>query len=310
MSAYLHVGGESINLGNPFALLAAFADMGRAAGGRYSEFADLFGVPDATMEDGDLDPAWLADVKQQAKRFAQEFGGKLGIAANVALADLVGATASESRVREGYTGQFTDAAGHKRNYVDGKQVAADAAAPNLGPATENPPPAEHMTGGLAEKVAQADPEAAKDKGLLGKLGDAVVKVGARIYLFGLKHHDAITKGVAVLEAVFDTPQDMKEKLGYDPTMTSGTSHAGSSDSVKSSLGVSGHIVILAASHALAKAVGWLKKQLGAAEATGDLDALAEVIAGMLGIVAEEFGLAKPPDGPAVAAKLRELLTGA
>jgi hypothetical protein len=175
---------------------------------------------------------------------------------------------------------------------------------------ENPPPAEHMTGGLAEKVAQADPEAAKDKGLLGKLGDAVVKAGARIYLFALGHHDTIVKGVAVLEAVFDTPQDLKEKLGYDPSTSAGTSHAAAHDSIKSATGISGHIVILAASHAMAKAVGWLKKQLGASEAAGDLDALAEVIAGMLAIAAEEFGLATPPDGPAVAAKLRELLKGA
>lgn len=174
------------------------------------------------------------------------------------------------------------------------------------PAASDPPPAEHMTAGLAEKVAQADPEAAKDKGLLGKLGDLVVSAGAKVYLTALKYHEVITKGVAILEAVFDTPQDMKEKLGYDPSTTSATSHAGSPDQIKAATGISGHIAILAASHALAAAVTWAKKKLGLAEGAGDLEQLAEAVAAMLAGVAEEFGLATPPDAGAILERLRAL----
>jgi hypothetical protein len=134
----------------------------------------------------------------------------------------------------------------------------------------------------------------------------VASAGAKVYLTALKYHEVITKGVAVLEAVFATPQDLKEKLGYDPGSISGTSHAGSPDQIQSATGVNGHIAILAASHALSAAVGWAKKKLGLAEDAGDLEQLAEAIAAMLAAVAEEFGLAQPPDAAAILERLRAL----
>lgn len=77
MSALLWVDtpkGVAIDLGSPLRLLGVFAEMERVAGDAYDEFADLFGVPDATMEDGeDVEPEWLADVQRQAVQFLTRF---------------------------------------------------------------------------------------------------------------------------------------------------------------------------------------------------------------------------------------------
>jgi hypothetical protein len=104
VSAYLWIDAaknDALNLGDPFRLLAAFAELGRVVGDRYDEFADLFGVPDATMDDADADPAWLADVRAQAARLAAEFPEALHDDTRALLADLAGAGAvSESVVAE------------------------------------------------------------------------------------------------------------------------------------------------------------------------------------------------------------------
>lgn len=81
MSALLWVdtsADEAIDLGNPLHVMESFAEMERVCGDSYDEFADLFGVPEATMDQDDVDPSWLSDVRVQASEFLSRFGGELG----------------------------------------------------------------------------------------------------------------------------------------------------------------------------------------------------------------------------------------
>ena len=93
MSALLWIDTDSdraIDLGNPFTLLGSFADMEKACGDAYDSYAELFGVPDATMGQEDADPVWLNSVRRQAADFLNRFGGKLGQDSLAVLQDLAG----------------------------------------------------------------------------------------------------------------------------------------------------------------------------------------------------------------------------
>ena len=91
MSAYLWIDeakGDAINLGDPFQLLATFADIERIVGDEYDTFADFFGVPEATMTDEEVDPVWLRAVREQAARLQEQFGDSLPPNARAVLDDL------------------------------------------------------------------------------------------------------------------------------------------------------------------------------------------------------------------------------
>ena len=81
---------EALDLGDPFRLLSAFAEMGKAAGNEHDRYGELFGVPDATMGQDDVDPAWLATVRQQAGEFLRRYDRYLGNHARWILGELSG----------------------------------------------------------------------------------------------------------------------------------------------------------------------------------------------------------------------------
>ena len=86
MSALIWVDTEkdyAIDLGNPFRLLTVFAEMDKLLpeseynGNEYINYGELFGVPGATMDNDDVDPEWLADVKRQASQFLKKYGRRI-----------------------------------------------------------------------------------------------------------------------------------------------------------------------------------------------------------------------------------------
>jgi Peptidase_C39 like family len=81
---------ETIDLGNTLDCLKAFGDMEKAADDAWlKDYADLAGVVSQCMDQEDVDPAWMADVRQQAKRFLAEHDS-IGEEAKSILLELAG----------------------------------------------------------------------------------------------------------------------------------------------------------------------------------------------------------------------------
>lgn len=117
---------ETIELGNIFRMYHAFAEMARVGGeSYYDEYPELSGVPEATEHTDDVDPAWLADVQEQAREFLDAHREELEPDAVAILEQLIegveGPVLSEQTLREdGFTG--IDSHGH--HWQNGKQIKA------------------------------------------------------------------------------------------------------------------------------------------------------------------------------------------
>lgn len=79
---------EAIDLGNPFTVFSAFAEMARAAPGEDADFGELYYVPQ--MGEQAAPPEWLGRVRQQAKLLLTRHGDNLGEAAQWILGQLMG----------------------------------------------------------------------------------------------------------------------------------------------------------------------------------------------------------------------------
>lgn len=70
---------KTVELGGTVQLYEAFAEMAKSAGPDYlDDWPDLFGVVTQVETQEDAPPDWLADVREQAKRFLREYRGGLG----------------------------------------------------------------------------------------------------------------------------------------------------------------------------------------------------------------------------------------
>lgn len=82
---------EGIDLGDPFALLADFRAMELASGGDAGRWAELFAVPDMTIDDDEAGPEVLAKIAAQAHDFLARHGADLPPGARETLRRLAGA---------------------------------------------------------------------------------------------------------------------------------------------------------------------------------------------------------------------------
>lgn len=211
----------------------------------------------------------------------------------------------------GFTGTVKDSAGRERHYVDGKQVAApksDATGDKGTGAGARTSPEERkaVEADLAEKLG---PETAKKPGLLARAADAAVGVAARVYLKMVEWQPAAWKALGALDAIVDTPDDMK-KFGYNPAFGA-TSGVGQNDPVSANLGVSTHLALSVASNVLSRALTLAKSKLGGGKAESEYDgprAVAEMLADLFAAVNETLGATGgAPSADEVAANIKKLL---
>lgn len=229
-----------------------------------------------------------------------------GLAEAEAVAEAVGRALLEA----GFTG--TDRLGRK--WVDGREVKKDdAGGSGGGKDGGDAPTVGHFADGLPEKVAAADPAAAKDPKLMARVKDLALTAAAKAYTHLVRLTPAMLGVMEGLGAVFDTPADM-QKFGYNPT-TSGPTHtadaAAGADPVRAHLGISTHLAATIASHVLARGLLYVKRKLagGRLESEeGDAVAgLAEVLHGAFAALAAELGLPEPPEPAAIESHLRGLV---
>jgi hypothetical protein len=99
MSALLWIdydAGAALNLGDPFALYAALADMARACGDSFADdYPALFGVIEQVESQDDADVEWLTQVCQEAARFLAQHGHDVGAQAHLVLTELAHADAGK-----------------------------------------------------------------------------------------------------------------------------------------------------------------------------------------------------------------------
>jgi hypothetical protein len=216
-------------------------------------------------------------------------------------------------MESGFTGEITDKAGRHRKYVDGKPVAAAGDHGTGGGGREvgggDGPSRDHVLGGLADKIAAAAPEVAKNPALMKRIGDAALTGAAKAYGAFVRLTPHIMTAQAVLEGVFDTPADM-QKFGYNPsgTATTAGAHHQGGDIVKANLGISSHLAATIASHVLGRAWVYAANKLRGGKSEGEagdaFDAIAEALHDAVAAVAEELGLPAPPKPVDIAARLR------
>jgi len=197
-----------------------------------------------------------------------------------------------------------------KTYKRTVMVRPDAGGENHArPATAPPadgPPRDHVLAGLADVVKAADPVAAANPSLMARLADKALTAAAKAHIALTKLTPAMLKATSVMEGIFDTPDDMKSKFGYNPSSL-GTHHD-MADPVKSATGVSAHLAGQIAAHVLARGLVYVKQRLAGARHESDggdvYDALGAVVHEAVAAVAAEFGLAAPPEAAGVAARLR------
>ncbi len=214
-----------------------------------------------------------------------------------------------------FTGTITDAAGRKRQYVDGNPVAMHHDEPADGAGARTPElSAEDTTSITTAATNDLPPAVAKTPGLVAKLKDAALTVGVRAYGLAARLSEAGAKIAGVLDAVLDTPSDMK-KFGYNPTSAGGVDHA-NNDFVRMNLestlgaGISGHLAAKIAATALSHVAVWAKRKLTGARPESESDGLLEVaglVAEVLAHVNDVLGLEGAPDAATVAKALGRLL---
>lgn len=156
----------------------------------------------------------------------------------------------------------------------------------------------HVLPGLDAKIAATDPEAAKKPGVLAWAHERAVNAMARVGVLLLDHQDLIG---GILGAVFDTPKDM-EKFGYNPSVSSGGHQSAILDPTRDHLGISTHLAATIATHVLSAGIAFARKKLAGRSSEAAAANVADLVAELLGILSEEFGLPKP-DPAAIAAAL-------
>ena len=182
-----------------------------------------------------------------------------------------------------------------------------SARPATAPHTDGPP-RDHVLAGLADVVKAADPAVAANPSLMARLADKALTAAAKAHIALTKLTPAMLKATSVMEGIFDTPDDMKSKFGYNPSSL-GTHHD-MADPVKSATGVSAHLAGQIAAHVLARGLVYVKQRLAGARHESDggdvYDALGAVVHEAVAAVAAEFGLAAPPEAVDIAASLRSM----
>jgi hypothetical protein len=201
----------------------------------------------------------------------------------------------------GITTVITDKNGHKHKYVDGKPVAMgkdETGEKKPGSGDKAPLSdadkkliAPQVLPGLDAKILEADPEAAKKPGVLAWAHEKAVGAMAKVGLFLLKNQEVLSKVGGIMGAVLDTPADM-QKFGYNPSVSSGGHASSIVDPVQMHLGISTHLAATIATHVLSAGLTWFKKKLAGKTSESAVD-VAGVLAELFGILADEFGLAKP-----------------
>lgn len=159
-----------------------------------------------------------------------------------------------------------------------------------------------------------DPEAVKP-GMFERLKGLALDAAVNVYAAAARLKESAVGGLlaSALDAYFDGPKDL-EKLGYNPTNSSGGAGPQVLDPVKSAIegalgvGISGHLAAKVAAVAVTKALFWLKGKLsGGAQmaATDAPNALASALADLFDAANASAGLG-PVDRAAVAAAVGRL----
>lgn len=210
-------------------------------------------------------------------------------------------------LESGFSGIITDKRGHRRQYQDGKEVplqdhSQNQNSPNDQKAT--PPTPEEVAQGLEAKIDQVEPGLSKQPGLLGKARKAVYAAYEHVNYLLVKYQSQVDAIGSVLGAVLDTPKDM-EKLGYNPSISSGGHASSVLDPLQVHAGISTHFACTLANHAVNFGFKAVKKLL---KGEGDaVDLAAELLHGVFEAINRELGLEGVPEASAIAAKLRSLL---
>jgi hypothetical protein len=157
---------------------------------------------------------------------------------------------------------------------------------------------QHVLPGLDAKIQAADAGAAAKPGVMAWAHEKAVNAMARVGVFLIDHH-AMLGGL--LGGVLDTPDDLKNKFGYNPSISSGHGSA-IQDPVREQLGISTHLAATIATHVLSAGIAFARKKLAGKTSESAPAGLAELLAELFGILADEFGLEKP-DAAAIAAAI-------
>lgn len=235
------------------------------------------------------------DVRALAALGPDEVAGLMGADRNESLPD---DPLGRSLLEHGFSGTITDKLGHKRHYVDGRQVAGHE---NDGGAGARTSPAADDHAGLAAAL-KGHPHASRP-GFVARVKAKLARAATRV---GVLIHEASLRSPQILEAVgalIDTPDDMK-KLGYNPA-TAGTGQHHVAD-LKDFGPLTTYQAVNLGSMVLAKAYLWAKSKLkGRAEslAGADLDLAAETLHKILSALAEDFGWAEPPPADEIRRRL-------
>lgn len=193
-----------------------------------------------------------------------------------------------------------------------------ASAPAGAPPSAPEVPAEVRAAGesIAQEIAANSGEPIP-AGVFGKLKQLALAAAVNVYATAARVKESAVGGLvaSALDAFFDGPKDL-EKLGYNPTNSSGGAGPQVLDPVKNTtedalgVGISGHLAAKVAAVALTKALFWLKGKLGgsqmaALDPTGEL---AAALADLFEAANASVGLG-PVDRTGVAAAVSQLGAG-
>jgi len=146
-----------------------------------------------------------------------------------------------------------------------------------------------------------------DPGVVAKVKE---KVGKILTALARRAYDAALMSPQIIDAaglLVDTPEDMK-KIGYNPATAGADAQKTGNVLQDAGIPLTPYQFVNLCTTVLPGVVGWVKGKLGGGSAaeSDDIDALAELLHGLLAGLAEEFGFAAPPDAAAIAANLRAL----
>ena len=215
----------------------------------------------------------------------------------------------ESRLAEGRAGLVKKQVQGKDGKTHTVYVRPDQDAPaSAGGKTDTPDSQPHP--------ADSDPPSADSLDLSGVHDDPGVvakvreKVGKILTALARRAYDAALMSPQIIDAaglLVDTPEDMK-RIGYNPA-TAGTQQNATGNVLQDAgVPLTPYQFVNLCTTVLPGVVSWVKGKVGGGSATesDDIDALAELLHGLLAGLAEEFGFAAPPDAAAIAANLRAL----
>lgn len=199
---------------------------------------------------------------------------------------------STSRWRNPETG---DEHGH------GGAGGAHAGTPDAHPLAQESPPAAAVDGVVAGSLPGGAPA-----GLVAKVREKVAKVMTRLAVLA---YDAALHSPQILDAVglvADTPEDMG-KIGYNPATAGNEAHH-VADLKDFGSPLTTYQTVNLVTKLLPAAIAWVKSKLGGkAEGLAESEGMtpADLLAAMLAVLAEEFGLPAAPTAGRVAELLRK-----